>query len=82
VANHLKTMLPTFYDFDILFEDTVVYAGLEMHRANRSCWQELCVISHGILLDEYSLLDARGLSTCQLFVKKLTGKAVTLDADQ
>jgi hypothetical protein len=41
VASHWKTMLPTFYDFDILFEDIVVYAGLEMHRANRCCYSEL-----------------------------------------
>jgi ubiquitin len=48
VASHLKTMLPTFYDFDILFEDTVVYAGLEMHRANRCCYS-LKIIQSSVL---------------------------------
>jgi hypothetical protein len=48
VASHLKTMLPTFYDFDILFEDIVVYAGLEMHRANPSCYS-LKIIQSSVL---------------------------------
>lgn len=48
VASYLKTILPAFYDFNILFKDTVVYQGFNNHGTVQSCYS-LEIIQSSVL---------------------------------